>query len=145
MGKLSREKGHDFERQIARDLRALWPGADVHRSSQADRARESDVVIEGNAPALAKDLWLELQDAREPNPRKKLIQAQGDVRRSSPGIPVVVWHQLAKRSINVSMLAGDYILLALGRVICDDRMITLDWEDFKSLLKELPMPKSEAA
>ena len=71
MGKLSRTKGRSYEQRIANVLRAQWPGIEVRRSSQADRAVNSDVYIT-NAPLKLERLWLECQDSRKPTPTVKL-------------------------------------------------------------------------
>src|SRR5215831_9583565 len=114
MGKMQRTKGHAFERKIAAELRELWPEADVHRSSQADRARESDVVIDGRVPALARMLWLELQDARMPDPEGKMAQATHDTARhkDSRFLPIVVWHRLNARRTNVTLSLWALVELA---------------------------------
>lgn len=97
-----RTKGRAFEQKIARLIRARWAGADVHRSSQADRARDADVVIKGG-PTMAARLWLELNDARHPDPGKKLAQAERDIAREEAlRLPVVVWHRLGERSIQAT-------------------------------------------
>lgn len=117
MSKLSRTKGKVFERQVARQLGKLWPGATVHRSSQADRAYHADVVIEGDAPMLALRLWLELNDARDPQPLKKLAQAERDIaaihwfKRPHSALPVVVWHRLAERTVWATMRASTLCVL----------------------------------
>ena len=107
MGKMQREKGKRFERQVAEILRGYFPGATVHRSSQADRAFASDVVVEGDAPDMARAIWWECQDAREPTPRAKLEQAERDIagRELLDGIKhaVVVWKKTGGRTVHVLM------------------------------------------
>jgi hypothetical protein len=107
MSKMQREKGKAYERAIARVLRAVFPAATVRRSSQADRAANSDVVITGDA--RLERLWLELQDARAPTPEAKLRQAERDLnelaRRATDRIdrlPVVIWHRIRERSHQVT-------------------------------------------
>src|SRR5262245_36958500 len=96
-------KGKAYERAIARVLRARFPGADVRRSSQADRAGNSDVRVEGH-PVLAT-LWLELTDQRGADVGTalgKLAQAERDVAALPPGSPtrwpVIVWHRTGART-----------------------------------------------
>ena len=140
-GKMSRTKGHNFERRIASELRELWPGADVHRSSQADRARESDVVIDGAAPEIARALWLELQDARDPNPNGKLAQAEFDIAKlaepRTERVPVVVWHRIQERRTQVSMRFAELVKIVDRATVVEDPTITLDWEAFKRILGAL--------
>lgn len=109
MGLLSRTKGKRFEQQIARVLRAHWPAAIVRRASQAERADNPDVFVEGGPPVLSR-LWLELNDARVPRPLEKLQQAESDIEqwlRRRPmalvnRMPAVVWHRLGERTSYVT-------------------------------------------
>jgi len=79
---------------------------DVRRSSRADGAANSDVVITGDP--LLERLWLELQDARDPTPLAKLQQAERDIdlaQRASDRLdrlPVVIWHRIRERSHQVT-------------------------------------------
>ncbi len=112
MGLMQRRKGRAYEQLIARELRAAFPAAEVRRSSQADRAANSDVVVTGT-PVLER-LWLELQDAREPTPVAKLAQAERDIAAglragrattattAAVRLPVVIWHRLGARSHHVT-------------------------------------------
>lgn len=153
-GRQRRRKGHDFERRIAAELRELWPGADVHRSSQAERARQSDVVIAGDVPELAKRLWLELQDARRPAPLDKLKQAQKDawpspwdasgravVQLNKDYLPLVVWHRLGERSIQVTttMSVAMQVLGIDGPEFSEGygTVVTLDWSALLAALRLL--------
>jgi hypothetical protein len=103
MGLMQREKGKRFERDVAAQLRDRF-GVLVRRASQAERADNPDVFVE-TGPVRLQRLWLELQDARQPTPEKKLQQAESDVqawegKRESyvPRWPVVVWHRLGERT-----------------------------------------------
>jgi hypothetical protein len=108
MGLMQREKGKRFERAIAAELRKRWPDAVVRRSSQAERAYQSDVFIDGGPPLLSR-LWLELQDARSPTPMLKLEQAERDcgvqMIESLNGLrlPAVIWHEMGARESHVTM------------------------------------------
>ena len=141
MGKMQREKGKTFERQIASVLRAAFPRATVRRASQAVRAYEPDVVIEGDAPAIVRSLWLELTDSRAPEPADKLRQAEGDVDRVVAAglparLPIVVWHRLGERRIwatarlrtLVTIAGGDAPVRmadAIATVLLDDLVLAL--------------------
>lgn len=101
MGKLSSLKGKTYERRIANVLRAKWPGIEVRRSSQADRAVQSDIYVANGNEKLER-IWWELTDARKPDPIDKLEQAERDSRFSSrfgaiSRLPVVVWHRIGER------------------------------------------------
>lgn len=149
MGKLSRTKGREFEQRIARDLRTALPGATVHRSSQADRAYESDVVV-SEGSALARSLWLECQDARHPTPLDKLAQAERDLSRPQPyevfmrlrdRLPVVVWHKIATRDVFVTMRSATWLHLIGGytsggwRTTTAGVPITLEWDQLLYVLQ----------
>lgn len=147
MSAMQRRKGRRFEQQIARELRAVFPAAEVRRTSQADRAANSDVVITGD-PKLER-LWLELQDACDPTPLAKLAQAERDCERAGPPArdpawlsrwPVVIWHRIRERTHQVTtrlwvldVLRFDGVQDAIG----DRRIstvVTLDLEQFIALL-----------
>src|SRR5690606_5462339 len=109
--RMQREKGKRFERTIAAELRKHWPAAVIRRASQAERADNPDVFIEGATATLSR-LWLELQDARHPTPERKLEQAEDDAnawlsrRLHQPDVleryPVVIWHRFGERTIYAS-------------------------------------------
>jgi hypothetical protein len=151
---MQREKGKRFERDIAARLREVFPAADVRRSSQADRAANSDVVITGEP--LLERLWLELQDARDPTPLVKLQQAERDielVRRTSVNLrlPVVIWHRIHERASQVTTRLwvldeirgrpnGAFQELAEHGpldVDLDEAAVTLDFDAFIAILKAL--------
>ena len=111
-----RTKGRAFEQRIVRLLKASCHVDSAHRSSQADRAHEADIVVLGH-PVLER-LWMELQDARHPEPRKKLEQAERDIARqpsTRDRLCVVVWHRLGERHSNVTMRLGTLLkVMSLG-------------------------------
>ena len=154
MGAMQREKGKRFERDIAARLREVFPAADVRRSSQADRAANSDVVVTGDP--LLERLWLELQDARDPTPLAKLQQAERDIavaRRTGVNLrmPVVIWHRIRERASQVTTRLwvldeirrrpnGAFQELAEHRpldVDLDEAAVTLDLDAFIAILKAL--------
>jgi hypothetical protein len=120
MGLMSRQKGKTFERRIAAIIRDEWPSAIVRRASQSERADNPDVFIEGGPPLLAR-LWLELQDARSPDPRGKLAQAEGDVlawqarRATADRLPVVIWHRLGERTTWATLRLSTLLAIAEPR------------------------------
>lgn len=136
MGLMQREKGKRFERDIAALLRERWPSALVRRASQAERADNPDVFVEGHA--TLERCWLELQDAREPRPRDKLVQAERDIagrKHVGDRWPVVIWHKLRERAICVTtrlwvldQIRGDVQDLERGQVV------TLELGEFLELL-----------
>lgn len=139
MSRMQREKGKRYERDIARVLRAAFAGADVHRSSQADRARNSDVVATGH-PVL-ECLWLELQDARHPTPVAKLEQAERDIAARRAGrLPVVIWHRIRERASQVTTrlsVIDELRGLSWRLAMPSERLIvvTLDLTEFVRILR----------
>jgi hypothetical protein len=136
---MQREKGKRFERDIARVFREAWPGTVVRRSSQAERAYNSDIFVEGG-PLFLSSLWLELQDAKNPTPLAKLEQAEGDIASQrgigGPRHAIIIWHRLASRTVNVTLRAC--VFDALRGFISDpiDKCpVTLDLVDFISLMQ----------
>jgi hypothetical protein len=151
MPMMQRRKGKVFEREIASTLRAVFPLATVHRSSQADRAYHPDVVVDGNAPLLARCLWLELQDARAPTPLDKLAQAERDCERLSQTlfrIPVVVWHKYRERSVQAT-LRLDALMVLTGSPFQPVEFagipVTVDWEQLLDVLRRLSVDEPEKA
>lgn len=146
MSKMQRTKGKRFEQQIAARLRAEWPTTVVRRASQAERADNPDVFVEGG-PRVLEQLWLELQDARAPTPLSKLEQAERDTynwaaTRSGAmrglsheyRLPVVVWHKLAERTVWVTtrLQVVDYLRGFEGPR--HSTVVTLEWSAFVDLL-----------
>ena len=146
MGLLSRNKGKTFERAIATEMRKFWPDALIRRASQGERADNADVFIEFG-PAFLKQLWLELQDAINPTPMVKLMQAERDVARVSAiagapiRYPIVVWHKIRARTIFVSMRSKTFDYLrghsALAQDVMGDLMVTIELPDFLAILKHM--------
>jgi hypothetical protein len=139
MGRMQREKGKRFERAVAAELRKRWPDAVVRRSSQAERAYQSDVFIEGGPPLLSR-LWLELQDARNPTPLAKLEQAERDIATTRRGdaLAVVIWHRLGARECNVTMRLRvlDVIRQPIQAFGYYDQVSTMTLGDFIGVLEK---------
>lgn len=137
-----RIKGKAFERKIARMIRARWPGALVRRASQAERAHNPDVFIEGG-PRILQRLWLELQDSAHATPLAKLAQARRDVEtdprvyaRGEHRIAVAITHQLGSRGIVATIRIGDLMDIAdPERIHVEDHsVVTMSLWDFLDLL-----------
>lgn len=146
MGLMQRRKGRAFEQRIATILRSSFPGIDVRRSSQADRAVQSDVYCTGHS--LLERLWLELQDARNPTPLVKLEQAERDVsavlvRANGTGwrfddrLPIVIWHRIREQAVHVTMrlwvLDG---IRSMCRTRSDVHAVTMTLDDLLAILRE---------
>jgi hypothetical protein len=141
VGALSCRRGKVYEREIARQLRAAFPAVDIRRTSQADRAGNSDVVATGS-PVLER-MWLELNDARAPRPLAKLAQAERDVLQSQrvrlapePRMPVVIWHRIHERAHQVTTRLWVLDELRGGsRISQDEVIVTLDLAAFVAVLQ----------
>lgn len=144
MSRLSRVKGRTYEQRIARELRAAMPDATVRRSQQAHRAYEPDLVIEGDAPAIARRLWLELTDSRAPSPLDKLAQAERDTAgHTRPPCPLclVVWHRTGAKSIQVTARLGVLCEVLGGEPTPVEGWlgvpVTVDWQQVLGRLRGL--------
>lgn len=130
MSAYSRTKGHNFERRIAAQLRAVLPKATIRRSSQADAAYEPDVVIEGDAPELAKRLWLECQHSANPDPAAKLAQAERDA--PAGRLPIAVTHRTGARRdpivATMRLTTACHIMLDAWSPDADEIIVHLDWQ-----------------
>jgi hypothetical protein len=70
MGLLSRNKGHAWEREVARRFREIFPDAQIHRASQA---REG---ADGADVAGVPRFWIECKHQRQPSADAALRQAR---------------------------------------------------------------------
>lgn len=111
----SPRKGKKFELVVRDHLRLVareepWiSGLTVRRSSQAERAWNADLIIEGvdAVPGWLLGLWLECEHANDPDPRAKFAQATRDVARyctrtGRPRWPVIVWRRTGGRVLNAT-------------------------------------------
>lgn len=126
IGRRSRQQGKEYERAVATYLRERYPGVDVRRASQAERAANSDIFVVSpgpKGPEVLTRVWWELTRSVSPNVSAKLAQAEGDCLRNGhtggPAwrIPVVVWNlRGARREDSVTLRAQSLNLLqALAR------------------------------
>lgn len=77
MSKLSRTKGAKFEREVAIDLREIWPDAKRGLQSRGGGAEVADVI--------GVPFHVECKHGVQPSPRAALYQAQ----RDTQGLPPV--------------------------------------------------------
>lgn len=133
MSAMQRRKGRAFEQRIARKLRSIWPEATIRRASQADQAHQSDVYIDGGPPLLSW-LWLECQDARKPTPEVKLAQAERDIGTRVGRLPVVIWHKLNERDINVTTRLWVLDRLMGSVSLAGQEVVTLAMDQFVQLV-----------
>jgi hypothetical protein len=156
MGLLSRTKGKVFERKVAKGLRDAFPGLDAHRSSQAERARNPDLILDRPPHPLLARLWLELEDAKEPDPYGKYAQAVGDLGRLGEAgrdrLPVVVWHKYRSTVVwattTISVLddlrgVRDAVFQVGGGLRTKAAMVTTPLDDFIAILQEQVARRTE--
>jgi len=152
MGKLQRNKGKEFERKVARWLREKYPDATVRRTVQSYEAWNSDVVIEGAVPEVARALWIECENAKEPSYRAKMKQAERDVAKAKDEgrlvdpfyrLPVVFWHELHRKHFWVTLRLGDLAYIR-GEADLDHRydsrgaetLVTMEMKHFIEMLPD---------
>jgi hypothetical protein len=111
-GKLSRMKGKVFEREVARDLRAIY-GEQVKRGWQAREGTDAPDVE--NVP-----YWVECKHHQRVNVRAAVAQARAAVKKSKRELPILV----VVKDNGESPLA------------------VVDWPLFVSLLKQLEEAKN---
>lgn len=141
MGLMQRRKGRRFEQWVATQYRKRYINATVRRALQAHQPYEPDVVVEGDAPDIVKSLWTECEDAAEPNPRRKMEQAERDIQKAMDAgcagryLPVVVWHRTGCRTRNASLRISDLLVILGYRVESGGGvLLTMDFEHFLGLL-----------
>lgn len=78
----SRRKGHDFERDIVRQVREAMPGAEVERGLQY---RDGEGVADCRMPVF----HLECKVGKQQSPRAALAQATRDAERGKVPLAVV--------------------------------------------------------
>lgn len=138
-GKKSRRKGGVFERKVAKIVRATFPGVEIRRSTQSERAYNSDIFVD-NGPELFKRIWWECNSSRNPQPAKKLEQAERDVkafyeREGKTRLPVVIWHRIHSPYIHVRITVETLCILQ-GLYCARQEELDMRLEAFMSILKE---------
>ena len=142
MGKLSRNKGKTFERQIASLIRSRFPhlAENIRRSIQSRKAEESDVT---GLPGF----WLECQDAIDPTPLAKLEQAERDSLASETRKAdhcVAITHRIRGRVIYATMRLETVVALSW---VTDAALthglipITMTLDDFFTLITHRLRPE----
>lgn len=123
MGLRSRVKGKSFEREVRDHIWGAFRHLDcltIRRSSQAERAYESDLIIEGpNVPYHLASLWVECEHANRPNPVRKWAQAIRDceayvTRMQRPRVPIICWRATGERTVWLTTTLYNLNLLLLG-------------------------------
>jgi hypothetical protein len=117
-GKLSRTKGKEFERWLARDLReligepAVESAGDV-RTSRVRRGEQGHGAVHPDVRVEGLPFWFECQHAARPDPEAKLQQARADSAVSGEKwIPVAVVRRSGargKHQVQVCMYLGDLL------------------------------------
>jgi hypothetical protein len=112
------------------DHKALLKESRVRRSDQGRGAMEPDLVIRDCS------CWMELKDAKDPEPQAKLLQAESDALEARQGQwPVAITHKIGRRSIQVTMRC--YVFLEhVAEWMSGLDVITIDYSDFLDVLSE---------
>jgi hypothetical protein len=146
MGARSRRKGCAAELVVRDRIRAAFPQLPmmtVRRSSQAERAYESDLIIEGpGVPSWILKLWTECEHANNPDPVIKYAQAVRDAERWEKRMqtfrtPIVCWRKTGSRTIwlSTSMANLNHLLYSqftergageVAMAIADKLLVTVD-------------------
>lgn len=100
MGAMSRRKGHDFERMVARLFREIMPGADIRRGQQSHGACEPDVCT--------PTWWVECKKGRRTNIKAAMSQA---IRDCDDRVPIAVTMDDRSTAL-VTMLLSDFLEIA---------------------------------
>jgi hypothetical protein len=148
----SRRKGHNFERTIAKQLRAVFdppelteaiastgPSQDLVDLLQKSRVRRGDQCLSGKKePDIViaeRPWWLELKVGAKPEPVKALVQAEGDSGQpDGRHWPVAVCKQ-DRKPITATMRLSTLAMLlervpALGRAV-----VTIGWDELLRVMQ----------
>lgn len=118
--------------------KALLKESRVRRSDQGRGAMEPDLVIQDC------DCWMELQDAQQPDPQAKLLQAESDALEARHGQwPVAVTHKIGRRSIQVTLRCAVF-LEEVAKWMSGMDVITIDYSDFLDALSERDKARARA-
>ena len=117
-GKLSRNKGKEFERWLAAQLRAelgepaVESAGDV-RDSRVRRGEQGHGAVHADVYVVDLPFWFECQHAARPDAEAKLLQARADVERSGRRhVPVAVVRRSGargRRQVEAAMFLSDLI------------------------------------
>lgn len=138
IGRRSRQKGQEYERRICSELEEIMPGTEWKRRVQYRSAIVDGSDIEGSINGMRLPFWIEAHNGNQ-SVQEKLRQAEEDCQANI--ITLVIVHRPKTRYENdtVSMSILDFAELngIIGVFsIMDDMIITINWNDFKSLLKK---------
>lgn len=98
MGKAQRRKGHDWERDVAQQFRAIF-GDEVCRGWQARHGGDASDVM---TPCF----WVECKVGAKPNPTAALRQAQASCPQGKASIAVC---KMDRASPTVTMYFDDFL------------------------------------
>jgi hypothetical protein len=130
MSKMSRTKGANFERALAKLLRPLWPNA--ARGLRQTRKGSECCDVEGTP------FWVEAKHHNRVDRAAAYRQAEAD---ADGRTPVVIWRETGARTIWVTMSAADLVRIAnrYGPAIApvaEDVLVTMKLEGWMRIAKE---------
>jgi hypothetical protein len=102
-GRASRRKGHNFERAMARELRALWPGAKRGYQREGEDQRPD---VDGTP------YWIECKRGK----RTSIPAAMRQAEKASDGRPPVAICKDDQKQATVTMRLEDWICLLTGKL-----------------------------
>jgi len=150
-----RRKGHDFERQVANDLREIYDPPELVAAIRAAKPAERPALLkrslvrrgEQGHGALEPDVvtpttwWIECGNGATVDPLKKLLQAKQDAPRGRRAVAVV--HRKGARRCTATLSLGD---LATAVSEASDAGLraelltcTIGYEDWLALLRSARM------
>jgi hypothetical protein len=152
VGLRSRVKGKSFEREVGHHFQTAFkplPALTIRRSSQAERAYESDLIIEGpDVPHYLAALWVECEHSNKPNPNKKFDQAVRDAeiymkRMQRTRVPIVCWRATGERTVwlTTTLYNMNLLLLDIGAGSASDAaplLVTTPLDEALGILARRP-------
>ena len=122
-----------------------FPQYTIRRSSQAERAYEADLIIEGpDCPAWLSALWFECEHANQVDAMKKLEQGERDAlefyeRMKRDRYVVACTRETGRRVINATLRLGTLLVVIgdrkpLAETVGWNQVVTLPLEDLLAQL-----------
>jgi hypothetical protein len=141
MGLKSRRKGKSFELVVRSRVQDYFPTITVRRSSQAERAYEADLILEGpTCPPWLSQLWIECEHANQVNALAKLEQGEHDAFEwakrmgTNSRLPIACTRETGRRVINATTR-----LVTLTQLVMPQHEVWLPHDDSAMLVVTLPL------
>jgi hypothetical protein len=125
IGKLSKRKGAGFEREIANELKEIYPTAKRGIGQMRSSAEVADV---DGVP-----FWVECK-------RQQRVNIHAAVRQAKAAVEF----QIQRAKINGDLIPFAKPILVVSRNNCEEPLATMFWQDLKLLLEEIEELKKTA-